>query len=80
MGVRWNADSQEEEWLVQWKQHPHCDATWEAAYMMRLQFPNLHLEDKVHFSQGSIVRPPILHTYVRKGKKVIAGGQGENVP
>lgn len=33
------------------------------------QISDFHLEDKVSFAEGGIVRPPIIHTYQRKCKK-----------
>uniref|UniRef100_A0A9I9EES2 Uncharacterized protein n=1 Tax=Cucumis melo TaxID=3656 RepID=A0A9I9EES2_CUCME len=37
---------------------------------MNQQFPSFHLEDKVNVEPRGIVRPPILHTYKRKGRMV----------
>lgn len=31
IAVRWNETGDFEEWLIKWKDHPECDATWEAA-------------------------------------------------
>lgn len=30
-----------------------------------------HLEDKVNLEPKGVVRPPIIHTYKRKGRQVI---------
>lgn len=59
------------EWLVQWKVLLESEATWELVYLMNQQFPYENLEDKVSFDPSVIVRPPILHTYRRRGKKGI---------
>lgn len=56
------------EWLVKWKDMPEEEATWESVYLMQQQFPHLHLEDKVHFEKGGIVRTLIVYTYKRKGR------------
>ena len=37
---------------------------------MKQQFPNFHLEDKVNLEARGVVRPPIIHQYKRKGRKV----------
>ena len=36
---------------------------------MNQQFPTFHLEDKVDLELRGIVRPPIIYTYKRKGRK-----------
>ena len=47
------------------------EATWELVYQMNQQFPSFHLfEDKVNLEPKGIVRPPIIHTYKRRGKRV----------
>lgn len=73
LGVRWNPTHKENEWLVQWQYHQPHEATWESAELMQRQFPSFHLEDKVVFQPGGIVRPPIVRTYKRKGGR---GSQG----
>ena len=74
LGIRWNKDLGANEWLVKWKELPENEATWEAVYQMNQQFPTFHLEDKVNLEPRGIVRPPIIHTYRRKGRKVTAQG------
>lgn len=69
-GMRWNTEKEREEWLVKWQDRPFCDATWEEAEVIKRQFLDFHLEDKVSLPAGGIVRPPIMKTYERRGKKV----------
>lgn len=38
---------------------------------MNHQFPTFHLVDKLNLEPRGIVRSPIIHTYKRKGRKVI---------
>lgn len=38
---------------------------------MNQQFLTFHLEDKVNLKPSGVVKPPIIHTYKRKGRKVI---------
>ena len=35
--------------LIQWKDLPDFEATWELVVVMKQQFPAFHLEDKVAF-------------------------------
>ena len=70
LGVRWNKDLGANDWLVKWKGLPETEATWETVYQMNQQFPTFHLEDKVNLKPRGIVRPPIIHIYMMKGKKV----------
>ncbi|MCH86988.1 Ty3/gypsy retrotransposon protein, partial [Trifolium medium] len=42
--------------LIHWKGKNVEEATWEDELMIRSQFPNFDLEDKVHFEGGGIVR------------------------
>ena len=70
----WNKDLGANEWLVKWKELLENEATWEVVYQMNQQFPTFHLEDKVNLEPRGIVRPPIIHTYRRKGRKVTAQG------
>ena len=72
LGIRWNTKLGANEWLVKWKELPEAEATWEAVYQMNQQFPTFHLEDKVNLEPRGIVRPPIIHTYRRRGRKVTA--------
>lgn len=69
LGVRWNSKLSKEEWLIKWEKFPESKATWEEAAFIKYQFPELHLEDKVHLKTGGIVRPPIHYTYQQKNKK-----------
>ncbi|KAL2506034.1 Ribonuclease H-like domain containing protein [Abeliophyllum distichum] len=54
--------------LIQWKWLPPLEATWEPFNLLKLQFPDFHLEDKVSFLGGSNDRPAIQNTYKRRGK------------
>lgn len=40
LGIRTTPDTQEEDWLIQWKGCPGCEATWEAAALIQQQFPD----------------------------------------
>ena len=71
LGVRWNSEMGANDWLVKWKGLHDSEATWESVYAMNQQYPSFHLEDKVSFEPDGIVRPPIIHTYKRKGKKMM---------
>lgn len=62
VGVCWNKELAMNEWLVKWKDMAEEEATWESNYLIQQQFPHLHLEDKVNFEKGGIVRPPIVYT------------------
>lgn len=73
VGVRWNKELAMNEWLVKWKDMAEEEATWESNYLIQQQFPHLHLEDKVNFEKGGIVRPPIVYTYKRNGKRGNSG-------
>lgn len=48
LGIHWNEELLEEEWLVKWRDKKPCEASWESAADIRLQFPEFHLEDKVY--------------------------------
>ena len=56
--------------MVKWKNLLGSEATWESIYLLNQQFPHFHLEDKVNLEPRGIVRPPIIHTYQRRGRKV----------
>lgn len=75
LGIRWNSELCREEWLIKWEKLLDSEATWQEAYFIKHQFPELLLEDKVHLETWGIVRPPIHHTYKRRGKKDIPHGQ-----
>ncbi|XP_068662857.1 uncharacterized protein [Aristolochia californica] len=60
---------QQMEVLVQWKDLPQFEATWEDFEVMRLQFPAFHLEDKVKVWAGGNDRPHISITYSRSKQK-----------
>ena len=57
-----------QEVLIKWRDWPEYEATWELSSVIQQQFPNFHLEDNVHLLAGSIDKPPIHYTYVRRGK------------
>lgn len=46
MGICRSPDTNEWELLLQWKDLPEHDVTWETVTTIRRQFPHLHLEDK----------------------------------
>ena len=77
LGIRWNKELRANEWLIKWQGLPESDATWESVYQMNQQFPSFHLEDKVNVEPRGIVRPPILHTYKRRDRKVIQMDKNE---
>jgi len=52
--------------LIQWKDLPDFEATWESISVMKQQFPAFHLEDKVALLGGSIVSLPVKQ--VHKGR------------
>lgn len=45
--------SQLRELLVQWKDLPKEDATWEDFEHLKQSYPDFNLEDKIHFGEGS---------------------------
>ena len=53
------------EWLVQWKQRPIEEATWEKASDIQIQFPQISLEDKARISGGGIDRNPEVEAHER---------------
>ena len=53
---RKDKDGTIKEWLIQWKNKPVEEATWEAAADIQMQFPYFCLEDKAEFSGGGIDR------------------------
>lgn len=58
-------------WSIDQMQRPTGDWSHLGRDEFMLQFPNFHLEDKVSWG-GGIVRPLVIHTYQRKGKRGIA--------
>ncbi|KAA0044281.1 Ty3/gypsy retrotransposon protein [Cucumis melo var. makuwa] len=70
LGIRWSKELGANEWLIKWQGLPGSEATWESTYQMNQQFPSFHLEDKVNVEPRGIVRPPIIHTYKRRGRMV----------
>lgn len=54
---------------MQWKGLPLHEATWKGLSDFRCQFPLSQLEDKLTSEGGSTVRPPVIFTYERRGKK-----------
>ncbi|WZY74607.1 hypothetical protein YC2023_020991 [Brassica napus] len=70
---RRNEKTQQEEVLVQWEGLPAHDCTWEEVSVMKDQFPQFDLEDKINFEGPGIdtyeaERPPILFHYRRRGQ------------
>ncbi|KAA0032387.1 ty3-gypsy retrotransposon protein [Cucumis melo var. makuwa] len=53
--LRWNEAERDWEYLVQWKDQPSHEATWEFYAVLRHQFPNFHLEDKVVLLHGVLL-------------------------
>ena len=68
LGIRPGTQKEHPQALIQWKNLPACDATWEDFGVIRDQFPNFHLEDKVKLLGGGIDRPPLMYVYSRKSK------------
>ncbi|KZT75359.1 hypothetical protein F511_47616 [Dorcoceras hygrometricum] len=54
--------------LVQWKNKPTEEATWEDAADFQAQFPQTSLGDKAELEEEDIVRPKITHVYTRRPK------------
>ncbi|MCH80790.1 hypothetical protein A2U01_0001564 [Trifolium medium] len=50
---KFEAGKHTREWLVQWEGMDVGDATWEEELLLKSQFPDLHLENKVVFVEGS---------------------------
>ncbi|KAD4888237.1 hypothetical protein E3N88_20310 [Mikania micrantha] len=55
--------------LIQWKDRPLEEATWEEYDLVSQQFPSFRLGDKSTFGQGSNDTNPV-KVYVRKNRKV----------
>ncbi|KAK9134740.1 hypothetical protein Syun_014070 [Stephania yunnanensis] len=55
--------------LIYWKDLPTFEATWELVDVIRHQFPEFHLEDKVGSCGDGIDKPPIKLKYSRRHKK-----------
>ena len=68
LGIRWNSDIGANEWLVKWKGLHDSEATSESIYSLNQQCPSFR-SPKVSFAVDGIVRPPIIHTYKRRGRK-----------
>ena len=64
--------------LVSWKGLPPHEATWENCADLKVQFPELYLEDKVDLEEESDARPPILFTYNRRKKDSNKGARGSS--
>lgn len=65
MDVHTNADNVVEI-LIQWKDLPKFEATWETFDIINHHFPEFHLEEKLKILGGSVVsRRPITIVYVR---------------
>ena len=67
--MHWNEAEGDWECLMSWKNQLDHEATWESYAVLKEQFPDFHLEDKLTFLHGGIARFPIKHVYKRKGKK-----------
>ena len=67
--IRWNDAEWDWEYLVQWKDQPSHEATWESYANLTNQYPNFHIEDKVALLHGGIARPPFTQVYHWRGKK-----------
>ena len=63
LGIQWNSEIEDNEWLVKWKGLHDNKATWEFVYSMNQQYPASQLVDKVNVDPNGIVRLPITHTY-----------------
>ncbi|KAI4323138.1 hypothetical protein L6164_022768 [Bauhinia variegata] len=57
------------ELVVQWDDRPLEEASWENYELLKGQFPDFHLEDKVSFPGGSDDTVPPLLTYSRRQKR-----------
>lgn len=57
--------------LVQWKNLPTCENSWESVQRMQEAFPSYHLEDKVKLLAPGIdrIKPPITKVYHRRPKE-----------
>lgn len=55
--------------LIQWKNSPDFEATWESVESIRQQFPNFHLEDRMDLRGVSDGKPPAIITYTRRKKQ-----------
>lgn len=77
--------------LIQWKNRPAEDVTWEDDAVLRGQFPDFNLEDKVNLEGGSIdgeketqlgldsnIRPKIWRVYERRRGKARERKEEEN--
>ena len=58
--------------LVQWKDLPDFEATWESFAAIQNQFPEFHLANRVAVWEGGNYRPPVHFTYARRDKKIIS--------
>ena len=65
--------AEELEVLLQWKGLSKLEATWEDSQLVRHQFQNFHLEDKVKVWAASNVRPQKRFMYARRKGTVNAG-------
>ena len=54
--------------LVQWKDLPDFEATWESFATIQNQFPEFHLVDKVVVWEEGNDKPPVRFTYARRAK------------
>ncbi|KAL4010599.1 hypothetical protein IC575_030101 [Cucumis melo] len=56
--------------MVSWERLPIHEATQEEYEDMQHRYPNFHLEDKVNLEGRGNVKPPVIHHYSRKNKKL----------
>ncbi|XP_057252042.1 uncharacterized protein LOC130592021 [Beta vulgaris subsp. vulgaris] len=70
--------------LIKWQQSSNFEATWEEFHSIQRRFPHFHLEDKVSvWDRGNVtnpIRPPILVTYQRRGKRGKEGQKRQRSP
>lgn len=55
--------------LIQWTNSLPKDATWEQVDVIKAQFPEFHLQDKVDLWHAGNDRPPGVKVYTRRHKK-----------
>lgn len=63
--VRWNSTGLLEV-LIQWKDLPTWESTWEQFLIITMQFLAFHLEDKLNLIGEGIVKPPIKQVHKKE--------------
>lgn len=63
--VRWNSTALLEV-LIQWKDLPTWESTWEQFLIITMQFLAFHLEDKLNLIGEGIVKPPIKQVHKKE--------------